>query len=335
MTPETEPQDPVNLVPVERVVQASVKPGPIEYKDALRVMDQLGQVVKRTGEDILEFPEEIRDTGVFHGHETSSIDVFARARVIHHLDTLLGEIEGVRRFELNPYEIVYRKDQPERPSSKKYFLIIDELDGTTNTKRALASKLDYRPQAAVSIAISLSERLADLQVGALFELHTGEVYSAMKVGDNFLAYKGNQQLRPLEIEEIKGDSVPRILIVGYSNNRRTEKAQIEEALVRDCSFRVYEGCRASSVDIMNVIRGQYDAYIDPRALWGSQSGAMLEAYDIGAVIPIALGAGLEVSDIHNQWWGNYTGDDQIPLVVARTSIHQKIIETIKPLISKD
>ncbi|OGE08368.1 hypothetical protein A3A60_00360 [Candidatus Curtissbacteria bacterium RIFCSPLOWO2_01_FULL_42_26] len=309
--------------------------GQIEYKDALRIMDQLGKVVKKTGEDILEFREEIKDTGIFHGHETSSVDVFARARVIHHLDTLLGEIEGVRRFELNPYEIVYLQGHPNHKSNKRYFLIIDELDGTTNTKRALASKLNYRPQAAVSIAISLTEKLADLQVGALYEFHTDEVYSAMKVGENFLAYRGSQQIRPWEIEETRGDSAPRVLVVGYSNNKRAEKAQIEEALVKDCSFRVYDGCRASSVDIMNVINGQYDAYIDPRALWGSQGGAMLEAYDIGAVILIALGTGLKVSDIHNQWWGNYTGDDQIPLVVARTAIHQKIIETIQPLISKD
>jgi fructose-1,6-bisphosphatase/inositol monophosphatase family enzyme len=314
------------------------KPNPkeqgIEYKEALEIMDQLALVVRSAGEEIVGYKGSVVDIGVFHSHEMSTIDPFARSRVIHYLDFLLPNIEGARRFELLPYDMTLIQDEGEVKGIKRYYLIIDELDGTTNTKRVLASGFNYRPQAAVSIALSLSEGLGDLQIAALYDIHDQETYTAMKMGNYFLSYLGASQIRPKEIEKVKGDTAERILIVGYSNTRRIEKAQFEEVLVKQGKFRVYDGCRASSIDVLNVIRGLYDAYVDPRAIWGRKSGAVLEPYDIAAAVPIALGCGLVVSDISGESWQNYKSHDPIPLIIARPSIHDKIIEIVKPLVEQ-
>jgi len=71
-----------------------------------------------------------------------------------------------------------------------------------------------------------------------------------------------------------------------------------------------------------------------KVVWGKEFGAMLEVYDIAAAIAIALGSGLVVSDIHGESWGKYKGLGNIPLVIARPDIHQRIIATIKPLVEQ-
>lgn len=302
-----------------------------EYKESVEIKTSLEQVVKLSGEDILSFSDSIYDEPVVHGHETSTVDRFARSRIEHYLSLYLPKLEGVRRYELSPYEMTLIRDDDEENRASKYYLIIDELDGTTNTKRALASRFSFRPQASVSIGLSLTEKLGDLTVSAVYDIARQETFSSIKIGDNFASFVGDILIQPKQVEEIRGDSEPRILVIGYSNRKRLEKGQLEDALVQNGKFRVYDGCRSSSVDVLNVIRGLYDAYIDPRAIWGRESGAVLEAYDIAGVIPIALGSGLLASDLNGESWEAYGGRDAIPLVIARPAINGKILEIVAPL----
>lgn len=306
---------------------------PPEYREALEIKDNLEQVVELSGEDILSFTGQILDETPIRGHESSTIDRYARSRIEHYLNIFLPEIEGARRFELLPYEISLMTEQDAEERPREYYLIIDELDGTTNTKRALASNLNFRAQASVSIGFSLTERLGDLRVSAVYDIARQETFSSIKIG-NFLSFIGDTLIRPKQVEDIHGDSDARILVIGYSNKRRLEKGQLEDELVKKGKFRVYDGCRSSSIDVLNVIRGLYDAYIDPRAIWGRDSGAVLEAYDIAGVIPIALGSGMVVSDIYGESWEKYGGRDAIHLIISRPEVHDEIIEIISPLAQK-
>jgi hypothetical protein len=190
---ERKPQNPLNVTPTESFHDTTLESQTIEYREALELKDYLAQVVRHAGEDILKFQGEIVDKGVIGSHETSSIDYHSKSCMEHYLGLFLPNIEGVRRFELMPYEMTLIPEGDEGSKAKKYYLIIDELDGTTNTKRALASSLLFRPQASVSIGLSLTEKLGDLQVAAVYDIARQETFTAMKIGKNFLSFLGDSK----------------------------------------------------------------------------------------------------------------------------------------------
>ncbi len=297
----------------------------------------LGYVVKEVGEEILtQRGSNIFDTADYKGHESSSIDIFARERVQAALDRHMPDLEGVVRFELRPFS----KTLIEAKEHQHFVLIIDEIEGTTNTKRCLAAALEYRPLAIVSLALCTSESLQDLILGTVYTFDQGEVFSALRVSDNnFLVFRNNQIVQPSSVVSTRGDSRKRILVIGYSNSHRIEKGQLEQALY-DQRLKVYEGCRASGMDIINLLRNGNDAYVDLRHYWstksdkGQEKEAMLQVYDIAGVIPIAEGCGMKVTDAEGRSWREYNLEDTIPLVVARPDIHQLILDTIKPFVEK-
>ena len=297
----------------------------------------LEQVVKEAGEEILsQRGLKIVDTNDYKGHESSTIDIFARERVQAALDRHLPELEGIVRFELRPFS----KTLIETEEHQNLVLIIDEIEGTTNTKRCLAAALEYRPMSIVSLALSTSESLKDLVLGTIYTFDQGEVFSALCVSDkNFLAFHNNKVLQSSSIASTRGDSRKRILVVGYSNSHRIKKGQVEQALY-DEKLKVYDGCRASGMDIINLLRNSTDAYIDLRYYWstkdemGREKEAMLQVYDIAGVIPIAEGCGIKVTDAEGKSWREYNLEDSIPLVVARPDIHELILETIKPFVEE-
>lgn len=297
----------------------------------------LEKVARETGEEILtQRGKNIFDTVDYRGHESSIIDNFARERMQAALDRYLPQLEGIVRFELRPFS----KALLESEKHQNFVLIIDEIEGTTNTKRCLAATLEYRPLALVSLALSLSESLNDLILSAVYAFDQGEVFSALCVADdNFLAFRNGQIIQPALVMPTLGDSRKRILVVGYSNSHRLKKGEVEQALY-DKRLKVYDGCRASGMDIINLLRNATDAYIDLRHYWstkdekGQEKEAMLQVYDIAGVIPIAEGCGIKVTDAEGKSWREYNLEDTIPLVVARPDIHQLILDTIKPFVEK-
>lgn len=310
---------------------------PIRFGQKRDLLFKIERVVRETGEEILaQRGTRIFDTTDYKGHESSTIDNFARERLQAALDRYLPELEGIVRFELRPFT----KTLIEHKEHQEFVLIVDEIDGTTNTKRCLSAALKYRPLALVSAAISTSKSLKDLIVSAVYTFDQGEVFSALSVDDdNFLAFCNNQVIQPSSIVATRSDSRRRILVIGYSNSHRLEKGKVEQALY-DKKLKVYDGCRASGMDIINLLRNATDAYIDLRHYWstkdeqGQEKEAMLQVYDVAGVIPIAEGCGLKVTDAESKSWRKYNLDDTIPLVVARPDIHQLILDTIKPFVEE-
>lgn len=296
------------------------------------LMRKLARVVGYAGKIISENKDEVVDTRQHKGHDESSIDAVARSAIIDGIEKFAPELEGKLQFELMPYN--KKLIEIERDASYNITLIMDEIDGTTNTKRAKASMLECVPNAAVCIALCTGSTLKDLQVGVVYTLDTKEIFSGIRVqGKDFFAYKNKELIYPEDIEGMHGDSKFRVLVVKYSNEKRVEIAEIEEVLYNS-SIGVYEGCRSSTMDILNVIRNQNDAYIDIRALFPAKCGAQLQAYDVAAVIPVAIGSGLIVTDVFGNPVDVYGETDVIPLVVSRPEIHDKVIKTIAPIVNK-
>src|SRR3990167_9521411 len=196
-----------------------------------KVRRDLGNVVKNAGEQILEFEGPIYDIGESHGQDESSLDEEARDIVNKLLDKTFPHIDGVRRFELRPINVVRLGN--EKGTQKLYF-IIDEIDGTTNTKRELSMRMflrDLMPRGGVCIAISESESLADIQVGAVFAMDRRTTYTASHIGGGqFHSYQGNERVMDDVHDKQRGDDKTRIMSVGYSNRNRINKGLIEYAL---------------------------------------------------------------------------------------------------------
>ena len=283
---------------------------------------------------------EIVDTHIYKGHESSTLDIFARDTILTTIDRYLPNFEGTIRTELRPYTRVLVENTTHNPM----YLVCDELEGTTNAKRCFSSPIKHRPMSTVSMALLSAKNLGSLIASAVFLLnHTsgeGRSYSAVLVEhDQYLVTLDRTELPAKSIADTHGDSINRILVIGYSNSHRIKKGRLEQ-LLADQKFRIYDGCRASSMDVINIIRNQYDAYVDLRHFWstkgndGVEKEAMLEVYDIAGVLPIALGCGLIVTDAMGSPLGGYELDATIPLVIARPDIHEKILETIRPLVEE-
>lgn len=326
-------------------IQAAEK---VNYFDNIR--RDLGEVVKTAGEAILNFEGSIYDMGESHGQDESSLDEEARNLVNKLLDKTFPLIGGVRRFELRPINVIRLGDET---NPKTLCFIIDEIDGTTNTKRELAMRglmKDLVPRGGVCIAISETESLAGIQVGAVFAMDRRTVYTASHIGGgSFHSYQGNERIMDDTHGLQRGDDKVRIMCVGYSNRNRLNKGFIEYALFNAAELVTYgDGVRSSSMDIINIFRNAYDAYVDVRAIWPQltellindgegnpkvKENAMLQAYDVSAVLPFALGVGFYATDVWGNSLGKYDLNSQIPLVIARNGIIQEqILETIKPLV---
>lgn len=276
----------------------------------------MNEAVKSVGYDVLNYKGAIEDTGTYKGQEESTIDVIAYSSMQRAIENALAKrkliFKGKFLFE-------HRELQDTRNGSGDFR--IDEIDGTTNAKRALASKLIYRPNSAICIALCENESMGSILVGSVYDINQNSIFSGLRVEDDYMAFHDERLLNKSDFVEMKGDSKNRVIVAGYSNPYRMKKAQLEEALLEN-GLIPYEGCRSSTLDIINIIRNQFDGYIDLRTLWGPE-GARLQPYDVAAVIPVALGVGLSVSDNENNSLDKYT--KELPIVVARQKIKDKII----------
>ena len=304
-------------------------------RDTQAYLFSIEKIVKDVGKTLLETNfKEISDTHTYNGHESSTLDETARELMQNAIERYLPLFQGIIRCELRPF----KKTSLESPKDESLCLIIDELDGTTNTKRAFSGAIRTRPVASISVALSASENIGDIAVGAVFTLDTDDIFSSMKVGrELFLAFHNGRILDPQKLKYTQGDSKKRVCVAGYSNSHRKKKAELEDALWTR-GFRPYEGCRASSMDVINIIRNGFDAYIDMRHFWstkderGEEKESMLQAYDIAGVLPTAIGCGLAVTDAEGNNVAKYTLRDTIPLIIARADILETILTATRPLV---
>ncbi len=300
----------------------------MNVRDRIELMGEVSAAVREVGEFLIAYRGEVQDIGFEKGHPQSSIDQIARQKLIEAFEKYIPTANGQFRFELDPF---FKETLNGRAKEKSTFcLVIDEIDGTTNLKRSKCSPIQYTPPSAICVALCLGKSLESIQIGVVYCLDSKATLSAIRVEDAFLSFYDNRLLPSDLATQESSDSKKRLLVIGYSNSERICKAEIEQALWEN-GICCYGGCRSSARDVINVVLSQFDGYLDARALW-PDSGAALQTYDVAACIPVALGCGLNVTDVHGDSWAKYTAEDAIPILIARPEIHGQIIGALQTVI---
>lgn len=307
----------------------------LSHDDKMKYHRAMTRIVQEVGELLRNYSGEITDMDVRRGHEFSTLDAFAGRQMLAAIDRHLPDFDGTVVRELNTKEV---HEHAPRQRRKRHVIISDELEGTTNYKRKKCSENPQGPvNSSVTMAFATDENLGAIEIGAVYSFFDCATYSAFAdsvdaKGVRYLSLRNGTLMDPRNFEDRRGDDAKRLIVVGYSNKERKKKAEIEAALV-DEKFRIYDGCRSSTNDVLNMLAdNQFDAYIDPRALWPG-SGAMLQAYDIAGAIPIAVGCGFVVSDIFGENIGKYGIDSTIPIVIARPAVYEAVLRAVEPVVT--
>jgi len=88
------------------------------------------------------------------------------------------------------------------------------------------------------------------------------------------------------------------------------------------------------MDLVSIIRNQYDAYIDPRAVFGKSTETRLETYDVAGILPTMYACNLEVSDIYGDSLTEYDWEDPLPLLVGKPEIYDGLIDVFSKLVQE-
>ncbi|MEM7819211.1 MAG: hypothetical protein QXD48_00070 [Candidatus Aenigmatarchaeota archaeon] len=191
-------------------------------------MFALENVVRDVAEKILAYNCPIHDIKHIKGHEESAIDKLAyewmHGALEEHLGSFPDEIKfkGKYLFELHELQDI---ESEKKEENKINVMRIGEIDGTTNTKRRIASKFNYDPNAAVSIALCEDESMGSIIIGVVYDMHNRSIFSGIRVDDGYMAFCDRCLLDPKDFEEKHGDTSTRIMVVGYSNRERIKKAK--------------------------------------------------------------------------------------------------------------
>ncbi len=168
----------------------------IGREEKLRYLFILEKVAKEVGERIANYKGEVYDIRQFKGHGESSIDRLAYSWMSEILEKYFHEFKGLYLYELK--ELMDMKIE-----GNGLVLRIDELDGTTNTKRRIASSLDYLPTATVSIALSLDDNISSLQIGVVYSIIDKKVFSGIFLENGFISFCDGKLLNKAEFSEKK------------------------------------------------------------------------------------------------------------------------------------
>lgn len=312
------------------------------------------KLVQAVGDEVKALTEAQDKKNEDHGHQSSSVDEFASNTMTFQLNRIYNlshlkdwnmwlQYEDVVAFASADGASATVEDAAFAPVA-----VIDEIDGTTNTKRACAGHLPFElPKSAVTIAVK-HDRMSDIfEVGAIYAMDTRQVFSGIWSEGEYAAYCDGKLIEVGSCDMPKGDSKMRIIVPCYSNVHYEHSAEIMTAIDSGLAgshdakqSECYGGCRSSTMDIIDILRNLYDAYVDIRADWTLESelrtNSVLRLYDIAAVVPIAQGAGLKVafSDGRDFSLTGLETDGPVAVVIGRPIIVDEILESIRPIVSR-
>jgi transcriptional regulator with XRE-family HTH domain/fructose-1,6-bisphosphatase/inositol monophosphatase family enzyme len=312
------------------------------------------KIVAIVGVDILNFGKskiaDVQLTG--HGHASSTIDHVAKTTMVSAFSdvyessaSILGQWVLRLVFE-DGFTIAaaagYTPTEDEIRTCP--FAIIDEIDGTTNAKRAVASHLEFnRPKSAITIALLSNPHSTCIEVGAVYAMDDNVTFSGLYADGGYAAYRDGRDIEVGSCETHRGDSKLRLIVPCYSNRHHDECARLQTSVedgVAKGKCETYGGCRSSTMDVIDIIRNQYDAYIDCRALWTTQkelmTNSVLRLYDVAAVLPIAKGADLAVvfPDGRDFSLEGLVSDSPISIVIGRPMAVAEILDAIAPIVKE-
>ena len=141
-------------------------------------MDNISDVVRISGHKVMEFAQQVKDTRDIHGHSSSTIDAYAQQAMTNTFQEVYDGSEKEKGLGNWAFHLDY-EDAAVSLSAQAYFptesekarvpvAIIDEIDGTTNVKRAVAAPLlaNKNPKSAVCIALKRNRESSEIECGA-------------------------------------------------------------------------------------------------------------------------------------------------------------------------
>lgn len=310
--------------------------------ERIGILVGLENVVSEVGERMLELEiDTVEDVEIRDGKEVSNVDEIAYNFAVEAVYKHLPEFRGRMLSEYNNHTVERIGFGGE--GGVRGLLVLDEIEGTTCYKRWLNGRVELsnsKPDSAVSIGLCEGDSIGLITVGAVYDMRNGDVLSGI-LGEQevYQAYCNGEALKPADLGDSGCDSAYRIVVAGYSNKMQARigktRAAIWEFSAEPNGYRTYGGSRPTVIDIIDIVtKNKSNAYVDPRALWGPESGARLQPHDIAGVLPFVWGCGLETSDIYGNPIENLpvTGDRPLTLIVARNGLKDKIVEAIAPVI---
>ena len=314
-------------------------------------MEIISAVVRIAGQRIMQFAHQVSDTQDVHGHSSSTIDAYAQVVMTGTFQEeyeALAKEKGLGNWVINlDFEdaaaLVGAQGYfpTEREKANAPVAIIDEIDGTTNVKRAVAADVhgNRNPKSAVCIALKRNRSSPDIECGAIYAIDADCVFAGMAVEASYVANHEGHAIQVGACTQAAGDSKYRVIVPCYSNHHRTACARLEEAIeakVREGKCECYGGCRSSTIDVIDIIRNQYDAYVDFRQLWTTdlKNNSVLRVYDVAAAMPIARGADLRVATPTGDDFSlaDVDGHDPLSVIIGRPQVVEEIVRAIEPLL---
>lgn len=298
-------------------------------------MTKLCHVAMLTGQSMLDDPpEKICDTVQHDGHQFSTVDnsaktlmrQFAQAHLANYHRQLLEESD-IPVGGIKDDSILYP------------LLVGDAVEGSTNAKRGLGSDMNNLGQrpilAGTSLMLLEGPKMSSIAATAFFDWSTRHTYSAVR-GEpgSFMAFIDGRFITPSAIPSTTCDSQVYVAVPGYSHTNITQRAIVEAALL-DNGIRSTGGTRSSAQDLLDLLCGQIDAYVDLRPAFSQSThnrDEVLRAWDVGALLPLLDALGFIVTDNQETSWQENVFSDSLVLVAARTTeLWQQITGIINDL----
>jgi|GEM_PF-2629536 fructose-1,6-bisphosphatase/inositol monophosphatase family enzyme len=306
-------------------------PNSMTQEDRTECMMKLCEVATKTGQAMLDDPPvRITDTVQKDGHQFSTVDDAAKSKMRQNAQAYLSgyyeqilEESDITVGKIDDNSVIYR------------LLVADAVEGSTNAKRGLGN-IGKRPiLAGTSLMLLEGPKMSSIAATAFFDWSTGHCYSSVR-GEpgSFIAFMDGQLMTPSSIPKKTCDSQIYVAVPGYSHTNITQRAMVETALLEN-GIRAVGGTRSSAQDLLDLLWGQTEAYVDLRPAFSqstSNRDEVLRAWDVGALLPLLEALGFIVSDNKQTSWQENRFSDSLVLIAARTAdLWQQILEIINGL----
>lgn len=304
---------------------------PIVQAQRVSFMHDLCEVVRETGEQVLKLgPNEMHDIVVVDRHSFSNVDSVASSVQRGCIEKTLRGFTGTVMEECDIARLLTAKQPISYP-----LLICDAVEGSTNTKRGLATHVRRPILGGTSIVMLESERMATVIASAFYDFASGYVFSSVRgESGSFISFiDGKIILSQGNITECRGDSQAYAVVAGYSNDNVDRVAEIMKALLAE-GIRWDGGTRSSAQDLLNILCNEVDAYIDLRAVFSDQTKSadeVLHFWDVGGLLPLLDGLGFFIVDHKGTSWQDYVLGEKLTLIVSRSSLKDRIMHVISQL----
>lgn len=294
-------------------------------------MTKLGDIARRIAEQVCRMvPAEISDTVVVSGHQFSTVDDTANLAMRQFVTSELGE----RVQDIIEESELPRASQP--PTGSRFpLLVADTVEGSFNAARGLGSLFNAfgrRPiQAGTSLMLLEAEQLGSIAATAFYDWASHLLFTSVR-GEpgSFLAFIDSRIVHRPAMGQAR--SQPYIVVPNYSHTNVDAHADVIRALQAK-GLRCIGGTQSSAQDLLDVLWGRADAYLDLRHLFPSPAhhrDAVLRAWDVGALLPFLHSCGFIITDHTAESWHMRSYHDSLVLIVtASTELWQRIKEAIR------